>query len=168
MRKIIIMMAILFLGFNVSYARGEHPGEHPGKVLKEPVEEIKSTVKKYVDDEVAKKGSFKIMDSMEKGKWILTYEKPHPVRKIDDAHYFLCADFKGYLEVDGKKVKDAKLDLDFFLEKKGVNWNVTKVCIHKVNNKVREQKYYCTMHKDVKCWEKIKCPVCNMNMEEVK
>lgn len=179
MRKVIVIMSILTfvlaIGVSAEEHPGEHPGkeathEHPGKVSKKSVtKDIKDTVKKYIDSEVKKTGSFKVNDSQEKGTWVLTYKKPHPVRKIDDTNYFLCADFKGCLFIDGKDVKcDVTLDLDFFLVQKNNIWNVTKVWIHKINGEVRNQKYFCPMHKDVKYWEKTNCPVCGMNMEENK
>lgn len=79
-------------------------------------------------------------------------------------HLIFSAQISKDIEVDRKEVKEAKLDLDFFLEKKDDTWNVTTVTIYKIDGKVRPQKYFCPMHKDVRSWEKIKCPVWDMEM----
>ena len=114
------------------------------------------------------KGMFLVFDPKEKDVWTLKQEKYHPIRQIDDKHYFLCADFKGS-RLKNELVEN-KVDLDFFLTKKGDAIGIDRVVVHKVNDSEYERGASCPMHKDVQMFDVASgpCPVCGMALKENK
>lgn len=153
----------------------EHPGEHPGKKTG------KVDIKKLVEDEVSKyvkedsrvKGMFLVFDPKENDVWMFKdATKYHPIRQIDDTHYFLCSDWNGSRMKDSKT---HKVDLDFFLTKetsgkeKG-EMEVVRVVVHKVDDVEYARGASCPIHKDVQmfCPACGPCPVCGTELKENK
>lgn len=110
----------------------EHGGkEHGGSKMSGPTsEDIRKTIKKYVEDESKDTGAFEIYDAETKQTRRLEFIKVHErVGKTGNYHYS-CADFKD-------KNSGQMLDLDLDVESKNGKLNVVDVRIHKVDGKER-------------------------------
>ena len=116
---------LLVLGVGMLRAEEKVTGEEAGKV--------RSSIESYVKQDSILKGGFLIYD--EKGNKVLNlkYDYVHKgVEKTESGEYFACVDF-----VDGDK---NTYDIDVYVGKKGEEWDITKLVIHKVNGKDRLKK----------------------------
>lgn len=105
---------------------------HPSPVFAEPAaEELRQTIRDYIDSMEQKMGSFTVPDSKEKGKLrTLTLIRVHErVGKTGD-YYYSCTDMKDAASGD-------ELDLDFDVADAGTALQVVAVRIHKDNGKPR-------------------------------
>ncbi len=92
-----------------------------------------ATVEKHVKKESKKSGAFLVPDGVLKKEWPLKLIRIHKDRivSLGDGRFFACADFR---EKGGKKTD---LDLDFYVSKKGDDWLVDRVLVHKVSGVAR-------------------------------
>lgn len=91
------------------------------------------TVEGYVSRQSKKSGAFVVPDALLSREWSTKLVRIHKDRivELSDGQFFACADFK-------EKAGDKKmLDLDFYVSKKGTDWIVDEVLLHKVEGKPR-------------------------------
>ena len=148
----------------------EHPGapaEHPGKKVSVPptVAQVRASVTAYTNSRMVN-GLFPFKCPKYGTEFKLALIKIHPIRKIDENHYFSCSDWTVKWITPGNKAKT--VDLDFFLKRGGNNWKVTDVWLHKVDGKAMEKIYVCAKHPDIGTYFETKCPVDGTKLKKVK
>ncbi|MBI4054574.1 MAG: hypothetical protein HY402_00415 [Elusimicrobia bacterium] len=125
----------------------EHSQEHPaGKKAEgadaaeqkkqELREHFSKTVEQYLEQKSGQtEGFFVVRDAALGVDWRLKLDHIHKHRivSLGKDRFFACADFK---QKRGRFSSD-KLDLDFYVAKKGGKWKVEEVLIHKVNGRPR-------------------------------
>lgn len=169
-RSLLVLLIFMFCFLRVAGAHGnpvEHAKMHPGEKTQSPaVKSVQKAVMNYIKANSKADRTYLFKDSRNNKIWTLKFDKLHPVRKINDQHYFFCADFKVVNAPSGEKAR--KLDLDFFLSLNNKKWDVTNVWLHKVDGTAVAKSYVCPMHRDIGTNFPGKCPVCGMKMEKVK
>ena len=105
--------------------------EKPGKAQLQ--KSYSKTVRRHVAEASRKSGAFVVHDDKLDKDWRLKLVRIHTDRivQLADDTFFACADLK---EPEGKKTK---LDLDFYVVRKGGDWVMDKVLVHKVAGKPR-------------------------------
>ena len=137
MRRFIVGM-VLAMSFSPCLAWAKTPAKRPQEKLVEvqrppepTAEELRQTIRDYIQNLQQRLGSFTIPDSKEKGLLrTLTLIRVHErVGKTGD-RYYSCTDMKDELTGD-------QLDLDFDVYNTGEELKVVAVRIHKDNGKPR-------------------------------
>jgi len=133
--KLLLILALSLMCWTVPGLADDHDGEHPGETV-DPKAALKH-LNSYIQTDSKLKGGFFVFDHKTKRVRNLTLKKIHKLRDVE-GQYYTCADF-----VD-KDTKD-KVDLDFYFTQKletkketeHAHWNIYKIMVHKVNNKLR-------------------------------
>lgn len=168
MRYMVTLTAVAALGATV-LAGHDMPGESPAKPATNTnvANVVQKTMTDFINKDVGLKGSFLIQDPESKEVWSLTLDKLHPIQTLDDTHYFACADLKGRKVGQGAGSPQSTIDVDFFVNQTGKNWEVSMIELHKENGVVRDRPYSCPMHKKIMTASPgKKCPVCGMEMKK--
>lgn len=156
------------MGSLSAWAAHDMPGESPAtNATNVPVATtVQKTMEGFISKDINLKGSVLLQDPQSKEVWSLTLDKLHPIQTIDDTHYFACADLKGRKVGQSASSPLATIDVDFFVNQVGRNWEVSMIELHKEDGVVRDRPYSCPMHKKIMSASAKKCPVCGMDMKK--
>ncbi len=119
---------LLLIPAHAGLATEQSPGEATGSGEQREyyVEDIKSTMKKYIEASVDENGVFYMHDDKTDEKLALKFVRIHdPVRQIGSDIYFACTDF----HVAGEQ--DKLYDLDFWINDKTGELGVYESKVHK-------------------------------------
>jgi hypothetical protein len=119
---------------------------------------VEAALRAYVESGSDADGRMQLEDAALPGRWSVKLVRIHPLRIIDEDHWFACADFAGTV-TQGETSREATADVDFHVNRVGGSWQVVMVDIHRQDGRLRERPYRCASNPDVQSTVAGTCPL---------